>query len=60
MRMIRLHSQWFQEAPTTDKTRRLHCSEKSATFSSKKEETSLNNVMNKNILCSCRNVCNLA
>ena len=42
----------------TDETRRLHCSEKSATFSSEEEATSLNNVMDKNIICSRGNVCN--
>ena len=40
--------------------RQLHCSEKSATFSSEEEATSLiNNVMDKNITCSRRNLCNL-
>ena len=38
--------------------RQLHCSEKSATFSSEEELTSLNNVMDKNILCSHGNVRN--
>ena len=32
---------------------------KLATFSPEEEATSLNNVMDKNIICSCRNVCNL-
>ena len=44
----------------TDKTRWLHCSEKSATVSSSEEEaTSLNNVMDKKRICSHGNVCNL-
>ena len=34
----------------TDETRQLHCSEKSAPFSSEEETTSLNNVMDKNII----------
>ena len=37
----------------------LHCSEKSATFSSEEEATSLNNVMFKNIICSHGNVSDL-
>ena len=45
--------------PTTDETRGLHCSEKSATFSSEEEATSLNNAMDKNIICSRGNVRNL-
>ena len=36
----------------TDETRRLYCSEKSATFSPKEEATSWNNVKNKNRICS--------
>ena len=39
--------------------RGLHCSEKSAPFSSEEKATSLNNVMNKNRICSRGNVCNL-
>ena len=45
--------------PTTDETCRLHCSEESATFSCEEEVTSLNNVTDKNMLCSRGNVCNL-
>ena len=42
--------QGFQKAPTTNEMRRLHCSEKSGTFSSEEEATTLNNVMYKNIM----------
>ena len=44
--------------PTTDETRRIYCSKKSATFSPKEEATSWNNVMNKNRICSRENVRN--
>ena len=43
---------------TTDETRRLHCSEKTATFFSEEEATGLNNAMDKNTICSRGNVCN--
>ena len=44
----------------TDETRRLHCLEKSATFSAEGETTSLNNVMDKNRICSRGNVFNFS
>ena len=43
----------------TDKMCRSHCSETSATFSPREEETNLNNFMDKNRICSCENVRNL-
>ena len=51
--------QGFQKAATTDETRRLHCSEKSATFFSEEEATGLNSAMDKNIIFSRGIVCYL-